>query len=183
MEVNLKPYLRRDLDVLFVALNPSKQSNSNAHYFSGQNSRFFRLLGLSGLTTREVPKATADEIVFGGVSENVIGAAFGVVDLVEGTVDSNSANIRPTADDVSKLVSRIREFEPKFACIIHSKVLSAFNRWAGADSPIDYGYSGRVLLGCATEFMVNYFPNGSNIRDAPKLEIFGELRRRIEGDT
>ena len=49
-EINLRPFLRPQLDVLFVALNPPTQSNQRGHYFSGRGSRFFRLLCLSGLS-------------------------------------------------------------------------------------------------------------------------------------
>ena len=69
-EINLRPFLRPQLDVLFVALNPPAQSNHNGHYFSGRGSRFFHLLYLSGLITQDLPKETADTIVFGAVSRN-----------------------------------------------------------------------------------------------------------------
>jgi len=38
--VLLQPFLRPGLDVLFLALNPPVQSNTNGHYFSGDQSRF-----------------------------------------------------------------------------------------------------------------------------------------------
>lgn len=42
--VLLQPFLRPGLDVLFLALNPPVQSNTNGHYFSGDQSRFYDLL-------------------------------------------------------------------------------------------------------------------------------------------
>ncbi len=65
IDVKLKPFIRKDLDILFVALNPPYQSNRNEHYFSGSQSRFFQLLFLSGLITTNIDKSQADEKVFG----------------------------------------------------------------------------------------------------------------------
>jgi len=66
----LKPFLPRPLDVLFIALNPPQQSYSNGHYFSAENSRFFKLVAASGLITREIPQALADDVVFGSTDIN-----------------------------------------------------------------------------------------------------------------
>lgn len=112
--VNLRPFLRPDLDVLFVALNPPKQSNSNGHYFSGTGSRFFELLHKSGLLTKAVLKSNADEIVFGSTAVNYAGREFGVVDLVNYVVQTNSGQVRPTRKHVDTLLKHIRELKPRF---------------------------------------------------------------------
>jgi len=78
------------LDVLFLALNPPVQSNANGHYFSGQTSRFYHLLFLSGLITEALPKACADDVVFGTTSVNYNQSAFGVADLVNDLVETDS---------------------------------------------------------------------------------------------
>ena len=59
--------------------------------------RFFHLLYLSGLITAELPKATADEIVFGSTTVNHKQCAFGVVDLVDDFVQTNSGKVRRLA--------------------------------------------------------------------------------------
>src|SRR5262252_1159061 len=107
-EVKLKPFTRHGLDVLFVALNPPEQSNSNGHYFSGDRSAFFKLLQHSGLITKPVDKAFADEKVFGSTGINYLNASFGVIDLVEDVVETDSGEVPVTADDVNRLLRRIR---------------------------------------------------------------------------
>jgi hypothetical protein len=113
---NLVPYLRHNLDVLYVGLNPPEQSNDNHHYFSGNQSRFFHLLYLSGLIVRPVDKARADEIVFGGNSINFRGAQYGVVDLVRYHVQTDSRRMRPTSKHVDALLADIRHFNPALVC-------------------------------------------------------------------
>ena len=114
--MNLRPFVRPRLDVLFVALNPPVESNDNGHYFSGKNSRFFELLYLSGLITSPVPKETGDEIVFGSVAVNYKGKRFGIIDLVEDLVETNSSKVRPTPRDLESLIQQIRQINPRF-CI------------------------------------------------------------------
>jgi G:T/U-mismatch repair DNA glycosylase len=178
MEVNLKPFIRNNLDVLFVGLNPPYQSNFNAHYFSGKQSRFFYLLYLSGLTTVNVDKSYADEKVFGDTLYNYNKSNFGVTDLMQHKVETNSSKVKATSNDVLKLCETVIKHSPKFICIIHSKVKYAFDRFPNQHiiGSLSYGNCGNVLNNCSSTFFLNYFPNGNNIPDEPKLKIFGELK-------
>jgi G:T/U-mismatch repair DNA glycosylase len=178
-EINLRPFLRPQLDVLIVALNPPTQSNDNGHYFSGRGSRFFHLLYLSGLITEDIPNPTADSIVFGLTRANYKGCAFGVVDLVENIVQTNSGQVRPTRHHVDLLFSQIREFNPRFVCVIHSKVRNAINKSPEFAGHLDYGVCGSLLQGSESVFVLNYFPNGNNIADKKKHEIFRALRDKL----
>lgn len=173
---NLRRFLRPQLDVLFVALNPPIESNENGHYFSGKRSRFFDLLYLSGLTTKDLCKSEADEIVFGSTSINHNHCEFGVVDLVEDVVQTNSGRVRPTTQHVDLLFSRLHQFNPRFVCVIHHKVRKALNRHPDITGELMYGFCGPLLLRCASVFVLNYFPNGNNLRDDKKLDIFRALR-------
>jgi hypothetical protein len=80
------------LDVLFPALNPPVQSNTNGHHFSGDQSRFYDLLFKSGLIIQAEPKSRADEIVFGNTSVNYNRSTFGVIALAG---DPGPAAARP----------------------------------------------------------------------------------------
>jgi G:T/U-mismatch repair DNA glycosylase len=178
-EVNLKPYLRRGLDVLFVSLNPSTQSNGHGHYFSGTQSRFFCLLGRSGLTVSEADKACGDDVVFGGTTLNHGQAEFGVVDLVDDLVQTNSSMVRVDPRHIQILLDRIAEYEPRFVCVIHSKVRDRLNSSGRLAGQLDYGFCGELLPGCQSTWLLNYFPNGNNVPDDKKLAIYRELRDRL----
>lgn len=173
---NLRPFLRPHLDVLFVALNPPEQSNANGHYFSGTGSRFFQLLHGSGLITKAIPKANADEIVFGSTAVNHSGKEFGVVDLVTNVVQTDSRKVRPTQQHVGALLEHIRELDPRYVCIIHSKVRDALVKHGRLAGRLTYGICGALLPATAASFVMNYFPNGNAIPDEAKLRIFRELR-------
>jgi hypothetical protein len=177
--INLRPFLRPGLDVLFIALNPPSQSNSNGHYFSRNGSRFFKLLALSGLITREIPNPCADETVFLTTEINCFGSSFGVIDLVDDQVETDSRRVRVTPRHVTCLLDRVRELDPRFACVIHSKVRDGLNRHGRLRSRLDYGECGAVVPDCKTEFFLNYFPNGNSIADELKIHIFQFLRGRL----
>jgi hypothetical protein len=174
--VNLKPFTRPGLDVLFLALNPPEQSNANGHYFSGTNSAFFKLLFQSGLISQAVPKLEADDVVFGDTNVNHKGSEFGIMDLVEDFVMTHSGKVRPQRSHVGETVGRIHALSPRFLCVIHSKVRDALNAHAGFTKPLTYGINGAILPGSNTNFVLNYFPNGNAITDATKIEIFSKLK-------
>ena len=182
-ESQLKPFFRPPLDVLFIALNPPQQSNSNGHYFSGESSAFFKLLTASGLITREIDQAKADDVVFGSSDINYAKSSFGVIDLVDDIVETNSSRVRVRTGHVNRLISRVREICPRFACVIHYKVRDGLNLYGGLRNPLTYGWCGAVLPNCDTEFLLNYFPNGNKIPDERKIEIFRLLRDRLGGQT
>jgi G:T/U-mismatch repair DNA glycosylase len=177
-KAKLEPFIRENLDVLFVGLNPPSQSNNNGHYFSGKQSRFFQLLYLSGLISSNINKSEADLNVFGNNSYNYNKANFGVTDLIQHIVETNSGKVKPTREDVLSLCKSIIKYAPKNVCIIHSKVRDAFERFQNEyiSGGLTYGNCGKILKDCPSVFFFNYFPNGNNIPDEPKLKIFNELK-------
>ena len=178
-QMKLRPFIRPRLDVLFVALNPSEQSNDRGHYFSGKQSRFFKLLGLSGLTVEEVDRTVADDIVFGGNALNYKGADFGVTDLVDDLVKTDSSDVVVERRHVDQLLARIRGFEPRFICVIHSKVRDELNRSGDLAASLEYGFCGQLLAGCKAEWVFNYFSNGNNIPDEKKLAVYRQLKEKL----
>jgi hypothetical protein len=172
----LQPFVRPGLDVLFLALNPPVQSNTNGHYFSGDQSRFYDLLFKSGLIIQAVPKSRADEVVFGHTSVNYNRSTFGVIDLIGDLVQTHSGKVRVSREHVQHALANIRRVGPRFVCVIHSRVRDALNRYAGLTRDLDYGVCGAILPGCDAQFVLNYFPNGNTISDGPKLAIFRSLR-------
>lgn len=170
-------YLKEDLDLLFIALNPPKQSNNNGHYFSGKSSTFFKQLAESGLITGHIDKLIADEIVFGDTRNNYRNKRFGVIDLIPTLEETNSNKVKVSSEDVRLLLWRLRKFKPKNVCIIHSEVMRQFTKETGIK--LIYGYNGKLLEGLDIDFFCNYFPNGNPITTETKLEIYRDLKSRL----
>lgn len=121
----LVPFVRKNLDILFVGLNPAKGSSRNRHYFS-VNQAFWNQLYDAGLITTRVDKANADEIIFGSTNKNFQNWAYGVTDLVTNLAESNSSKIKPTHQNCEKLRDTIYNFAPKTVILLHGKVLDKF---------------------------------------------------------
>ena len=177
--VNLEPYLDYNLDLLFVALNPPVQSNNNGHYFSGKSSSFFKLLYESGLLTQEVDKSNADTLVFNGREFNYLNKRFGVVDLKENIVETNSNKVKTRMDDSDRLIDRIDKYKPRIVCVIHSKVRDTLNNNPRVTTSLKYGCCGKALSKSESIFYVNHFPNGNSIPKEPKLELFRQIREKL----
>jgi len=176
---NLKPFIREKLDVLFIALNPPKQSNSNGHYFSGKTSRFFYLLHNSGLITQAVDKSIADDEIFGNNTLNFKNSNFGVIDIVPNIVETKSSKVKVTIEHIDSLVEIIKKYKPKIVCIIHSKVLKAINRSKETVNKLTFESNSKLLKDCETLFFFNYFPNGNNKPDSIKLKKFREIKELL----
>jgi len=170
-------YLREDLDILFIALNPPEQSNVNGHYFSGNQSTFFKQLYLSGLITKDLDKKIADELVFGDNEYNYNKRNYGVIDLLPRIVETDGRRVRVVEDDVILMIERIKRLKPKNVCIIHSKVMKSFKRFANIN--LSYGYNGRLFNNMDILFYCNYFPNGNNIRTETKLDIYKMIKDNL----
>ena len=178
MPANLVPFLRPNLDVLFVGLNPPAQSNEHKHYFSGKQSRFFDLLIKSGLIISPVDKGIADTLVFGGIDLNYHLANFGVVDLNTDFVETRGAKVPVKKAHLDQLIEHIRTYQPRIVCVIHSKVRDAFNQSSRSDliGHLEYGACGAIIRDCPSIFFLNYFPNGNAIPDKEKIRIFQEIK-------
>jgi hypothetical protein len=98
----LIPFVRENLDILFVGLNPAKGSSCNCHYFS-VNQSFWNQLYVSGLITCPIDKLEGDDMVFGGTSVNFHGWAYGITDLSPSFAESDSRKITPTCDECENL--------------------------------------------------------------------------------
>lgn len=175
-------FLKKDLDILFIALNPPKQSSNNGHYFSGKQSLFFDLLYESGLTIKYIDKTIADDIIFGSNSLNYKHALYGILDLIPDIIETNSSKVKISDVYTNQMIEKVLIYKPKIVCIIHSKVRDAFNRSNNASktSNIDrYGYCGKLLKSCDTLFFQNYFPNGNSVKKSTKIDIYKEIQKYL----
>lgn len=175
----LKPFVRKNLDILFVGLNPATISSQKGHYFSVKQSLWTQLYK-SGLILKEVNKDIADECIFGDTAFNIDHRNFGITDLITHIADSNSSKVKPTVDDCKHLEKTILEYNPRVVIILHSKVLKIFvSQHLGAKGySSNSGCMGKLLanMNCETVFYNIAFPHGNSIPDKEKIKRYTEVR-------
>lgn len=172
----LIPFLRKNLDILFVGLNPAKGSNENGHYFS-VNQAFWNQLYESGLITKRVDKLNADELIFGSNKYNYKNWNFGITDLITEIAESNSAKIRPKQTDLIRLENVIKDYKPKTTILLHSKVLKKFVDHLGHVVPeSNTGRIGKLIENSNTVFYNIAFPHGNAITSESKIDQYTELK-------
>ena len=176
--VNLKPFIKYNLKILFIALNPPQKSNEIGHYFS-RVPNFWNQLFLSGLITRKVNKETADEIIFGSNNYNYKNWNYGITDLVPNIIETSSSKVNPTKIHVNDLKNKIIEYKPKNAIILHSKVR---NKLYNKDTSMKKGNIGKILIdeGCHTNFFLVPFPHGDSTPQEVKINLYKEIKSSID---
>jgi G:T/U-mismatch repair DNA glycosylase len=176
---NLKPFLRNNLDILFVGLNPAKGSSDNRHYFS-VNQAFWNQLYDSGLITQSIDKMVADEIIFGNNKFNLNEFNYGITDLITEFAESDSKKINPSVNDVKRLINVIEKYKPKIAVILHGKVLlHLFNYLSKAKPTSNQGFVGEILLNSDTLFYAIAFPHGNAISSDKKIKNYRLIHKRL----
>lgn len=180
----LIPFVRTNLHILFVGLNPAKGSSRNRHYLS-VNQAFWDQLYDSGLITCPIDKAEADEVVFGGTSINFRGWGYGITDLVPQVAESDSTNVKSTAANCECLKDIIFEKKPKTVILLHGKTRKHFLRFLGCPVPrANSGQLGKLIPHCPTMFYNIAFPHGNNWTSADKVFQYRNVRkylRALEG--
>lgn len=177
---NLVPYLRENLEILFVGLNPAQGSSRNRHYFS-VNQAFWNQLYDSELITEFIDKSKADENVFGSNRINYNNWNYGVTDLVTEIAESNSGLVKPSEKDCLRLKNTIITFKPKTVVLLHGKVLNEFIDYLGYNVPnSNSGKLGQLIKSSDTIFYNIAFPHGNSITSNEKVIRYIELREYIK---
>jgi len=176
---NLKPFVRKNLDILFVGLNPAKGSSENGHYFSVKQS-FWNQLLKAGLITEQTDKMTADDIIFGSTVRNSNNWNYGITDLITEIAESDSRKIKPTKKDCIRLEKLIKELNPLTVVLLHSKVIKEFTKYLTINKPTaNSGKMGKIINGSSSFFYDIAFPHGNAISDELKIEKYKDLKQFI----
>lgn len=124
--VNLKEYIHPEMDILFLALNAPKVSNANAHWFS-RNLSFWNVLHRSGLISEVILIPTDGDIkVFKNNDINFKKWIYGVTDLNNEVVETNSNNVTIEHKHIDRIIKILAKNKVKKLCLLHSAVGTAF---------------------------------------------------------
>lgn len=175
-ESRLTPFLRKNLDILFIGLNPATGSSENGHYFS-VNQSFWNQLFESGLITKHVDKSNADKLIFGSNKYNYKNWDFGITDLITEIAESNSTKVKPKQTDLIRLENIIKEYKPRTIVLLHGKVLKKFICYLGYIVPkSNTGNLGKLIEQSNTTFYNIAFPHGNTITNESKILKYTELK-------
>lgn len=143
-EINIIEILHPKMDILFVALNPPKISNTNGHYFS-RNLSFWNILFDAGLIIQRVKSPiTGDDEVFRDNAINYKRAIFGITDLCNNVLETNSSRVTVNADRPNRILNLLNSHNTKVLCLMHKKVSKAFEEVLTLDRKKRYGLIGRI---------------------------------------
>jgi len=142
IKVLLNEYIHTEMDILFLALNAPVRSNENASWFSGSKS-FWNLLFRAGLITEQIKKPVgADKIVFSSNIINYNNAIYGVTDLNRIDVETDSSKVQLVNTDVNRILEIVDNNTTKVLCLLHSKVISEFEKHKLIIKKSQYGKAG-----------------------------------------
>lgn len=175
----LNPFLRGNLDILFVGLNPAKGSSDKRHYFS-VNQAFWNQLYDSGLISDRICKDNADNIVFGNNTINFNCWNYGITDLITEVAESNSNLICVNNEDCSRLIEIIKKYRPRAVIILHQKVVKNIMKVVGLSVPTaNAGELGKLIDGCDSMFYAIGFPHGNSILSQDKVINYMKVKEYL----
>lgn len=124
--VNLKEYIHPEMDILFLALNAPQISNANAHWFSN-NLSFWNVLYNAGLISQAIFDCVeGDEKVFGSNKINFQNYTYGVTDLNNEVVETNSNKVIIEKRHLERIKKILENHKVARLCLMHSTVGKAF---------------------------------------------------------
>lgn len=177
-------FMRPNLDVLFVGLNPATASAERQHYFS-TTAHFWNRLYDSGLITRALRcrnfDGYADDLVFGQTTYNAHNWSYGITDLMRTVVETNSQKVKPTTEDCKAFCDSIRIFKPRVVVLMGGKVYDSIIKYCRLSRQVsnEYGNIGRLLAGCDTTFFYVPFPT-SRMNKIEMTRLYSLVRLYLE---
>lgn len=118
----LPDYLEKDLDIVFVGLNPSLYSARVGHYFANPRNRFWTALNRSGLVGRELsPEQDA----------SLLGYRIGFTDVVKRpTPQASGLSASDYRQWTPVLKAKLLEYQPRIICFHGLTGYKAYLRYA-----------------------------------------------------
>ena len=175
----LPDYLKEDLDIVLIGLNPSLRSVEAGHYFATPRNRFWRAINRSGLLAEPLDTSTDYKILEHGI---------GMTDIVKrptrGASDLRAADYREWAPVLQKKLER---YEPLIACFHGAVAYRNYLKYAEGNTTasIELGLQ-PLAIGRSRVFLV---PNPSPANAAYSLDTLvawyqalSDLRQRLKDD-
>jgi len=176
----LPDYLKEDLDIILVGLNPSLRSVEVGHYFATPRNRFWRAINRSGLLAEPLDTETDYKMLEHGI---------GLTDIVKrptrGAADLRAADYREWAP---VLRDKLERYEPLIVCFHGAVAYRNYLKYAEGNTAtsIELGLQ-PLAIGHSRVFLV---PNPSPANAAYSLDTIvswyqalRDLLQRLKEDS
>ena len=163
----LPDYLRSDLDLVIVGINPGTKSAATGHHYAGPGNHFWPLLRESGLVSE--PLAYADDA---RVLEWNIGLT-NMVDRASPSISDLSLDeLRAGAKTLARKLVRCR---PRVVCFNGKRIYQVFS-----GKPCAFGRQPSRIGDAVVYVMPSTSARTASYQRADKLRFFIELRDLVE---
>lgn len=168
----LPDYIRPDLRILFVGINPGLRSAQTGHHFAGHSNRFWKLLYESGLVTDQLTYQDDWRLPEWG---------FGLTNIVSRSSSGIDA-LRPHEyrAGVVRLRRKVARFRPKVIALLGVTIVRMiFPAETPPSSRLSLGLQTARLIGIPVFLLPN--PSGRNAHYSYRrmLTAFQALRRAV----
>jgi len=181
---SLPDLVRKNLDVIFVGINPSSFSVAQGHYFARKTNRFWPSFSASALSVsaREALGVSRLEPLH---DRTLLDHGFGFTDAVK-RASPRAADISPAefAAAVAALVTKVEHFRPRIACF-HGIMAYRHVHRALVGDRTDPSLGPQLMRIGATRLYVVPNPSPANARFTPADQVYwyDQLACDLSGST
>jgi TDG/mug DNA glycosylase family protein len=166
----LTDYLRPNLDLVIVGINPGRRSWAAGHHYAGPGNHFWPLLYESGLVSE--PLTYRDEA---RVFEWNIGLTNMVARTTPSLSDLSLGELRAGAKSLARKLERYR---PRVVAFNGKRIYEVFS-----GEPCAFGRQPGRFAGAIVYVMPSTSPRGASYQRADKLRFFRELRDIVRTES
>lgn len=167
----LPDYLKMDLDLVFVGINPSLTAAYRGRYYAGPGNHFYKLLHESGLVSRFVSFEEDNQLLEFGI---------GLTNIVDRATRSSADLSRAEIKEGSITIERkLREFKPKVAVFNGRCIYDVFANKTGK-SDFNFGLQPERIAETAIWVVPSSSARCSNFpRMIDKLQFYLSLKKYL----
>jgi TDG/mug DNA glycosylase family protein len=163
----LPDYVRSNLDLVFVGINPGLRSEATGHHYAGPGNHFWPLLYESGLVSEPLTYVDDARVLEWniGLTNMVARASKSITDL----------SLQEMREGAALLREKLLRFRPRLVAFNGKRIYEVF-----AGHPSTFGLQAETLDGVRLYVMPSTSARTAAYQRADKLKFFLELRGLVK---
>ncbi len=156
-------YLRQDLDLVIVGINPGTKSAAARRHYAGPGNHFWPLLFESGLVSEPLRHAE---------DQRVLEWSIGLTNMVDRATPSlSNLSLDELRAGAKALERKLLRFRPRTVCFNGKRIYEVF-----AGHPCEFGLQSESIGGAPVFVMPSTSARAAAYQRGDKLRFFTELR-------